>query len=269
MSETTIPSMQEFCVARPLYAGVLVHGLEYQFFRFITEPVNIDFFCVECQQPSVFVGPELNLRIPEDHFDMRDRIFTREFYCSRVSSHTAHFHFEMKKDVLSKIGQSPSMADISEAGLRPYSKVLSNDEYREMAKAVGLASHGVGIGSFVYLRRIFERLINEARAIASSDAGWDESAFQQARMEEKIELLKLHLPTFLVEQRKLYSILSKGIHSLSEQECLEAFPIVRVGIELILDQKVAAKQQAAKMDEAKKRISALQQKLQSTPTTSE
>ena len=60
------------------------------------------------------------------------------------------------------------MADISEAELRPYSKVLSAEEYRELTRAVGFtASHGVGIGSFVYLRRIFERLIEDSRTEAS------------------------------------------------------------------------------------------------------
>jgi hypothetical protein len=89
-------------------------------------------------------------------------------------------------------------------------------------------------------------------------------AFQQARMDERIAVLKDHLPPFLVEQRKLYSILSKGIHFLTEKECIEAFPVVRVGTELILDQKVAAKRQEHKMNEAKKQIAMLQQKLKST-----
>jgi hypothetical protein len=255
-----IPTLQEFCVALPLYTEVTVTE-SHRLYPFITKRTNIDFFCVECQQASVFLGIELNIGVPDFQFDLEDRIFTREFICSRVHSHTAYFHFRLQRGVLSKVGQSPSMADISEAELRPYSKVLSLEEYRELTRAVGLASHGVGIGSFVYLRRIFERLIEEARAEASKVTGWDDAAFQQARMDDKIELLKLHLPPFLVEQRKLYSILSKGIHSLTEKECLEAFPVVRVGIELILDQKVAAKQQEDKMNEAKKRIGMLQQKL--------
>ncbi len=133
--------------------------------------------------------------------------------------------------------------------------------YRELTRAVGLASHGVGIGSFVYLRRIFERLIDEASKTAAKVKGWDPVLFQQSRMEEKIRLLKDFLPAFLVEQRQLYSILSKGIHALTETECLESFPIVRAGIELILDQKVAAKQQHDKMEEAKKHLTALQKKI--------
>jgi len=267
MSDPTnkIPSMKDFCVSWPLYSEVTVtDSLKLNLFVFIANAANIDCFCVDCEQESVFLGDGFQIGFAFHNFDLEDRIFDRVFYCSRDSSHVAFFQFRLKKQVLTKIGQSPSMADISEAELRPYSKVLSPDEYRELTKAVGLASHGVGIGSFVYLRRIFERLIEEARGRASQMPGWDEGAFQRSRMEEKIEILKAELPPFLVEHHSLYSILSKGIHELSEKECLDSFPIVRAGIELILDQKVAAKQQADKTNEAKKKISMLQQKIKST-----
>ena len=265
------PSVQEFCVALPLYAEHSVQPSEEgKLYKFITSPVNIDCFCVDCKQPSVFIGLERKLEVPEFQFNRSNRIFMREFFCSRVHFHFAYFHFRLKGCVLAKIGQSPSMADISESELRPYRKVLSDEEYQELARAVGLASHGVGIGSFVYLRRIFERLIEDACATAKKDPAWDDGAFQQSRKGEKIELLKGYLPPFLVQQRKLYSILSKAIHSLTEKDCLEAFPVVRLGIELILDQKVVAKQQQDKMEEAKNSIEKLQQKLkQGTPKSSE
>jgi hypothetical protein len=257
-----LPTVQEFCVALPLYAEhTLTAGQKTTLYNFITQAVSIDCFCVDCQQPSVFLGVEQPIGVKDYDFELYNRVFMREFLCSRVHAHSAFFYFRLKRSVLCKVGQSPSMADISESALRPYRKVLAPEEYRELTRAVGLASHGVGIGSFVYLRRIFERLIGAARDQASGIQGWDEQAFQRSRMEEKIDLLQHFLPPFLVEQRKLYSILSKGIHALTEEECLEAFPIVRVGIELILDQKVAAKQQEEKIEEAKKRFGSLQQKL--------
>lgn len=260
----TLPSVEKFCVSLPLYAEHAVRDSETdRLYKFITAGVNIDCFCVDCQQSSVFIGHPQGLEVGELEFGLGDRIFIRKFICSRVHTHFAYFYFRLKRHILAKVGQSPSMADISESQIRSYRKVLSEDEYRELARAVGLASHGVGIGSFVYLRRIFERLIEEARVKAQKGAGWDEGVFQKSRMDEKIELLEAHLPAFLVEQRKLYSILSKGIHSLTEGDCLEAFPVVRVGVELILDQKLAAKQQQEKMEDAKKRIESLQQRLSS------
>jgi hypothetical protein len=44
----------------------------------------------------------------------------------------------------------------------------------------------------------------------------------------------------------MYGILSKGIHDLSEEECLAHFEVLRNGIELILDQKLEAQERAAK-----------------------
>jgi len=52
------------------------------------------------------------------------------------------------------------MADIAIDEMRQkYRLVLRGDNWAELYKAVGLAAHGEGIGSFVYLRRVFERLI--------------------------------------------------------------------------------------------------------------
>jgi hypothetical protein len=265
--ERAFPSIQKFCTAIPLYGEYRLNDDEDgELFDFMTDGLSMDMFCVDCEQPSVFLGSEIERSVKDSiNCGAMNRVFTREFVCSRAPHHTAYFHFRVKNRVLSKIGQSPSMADISESELRPYRKVLSRTEYSELARAVGLVSHGVGIGSFVYLRRIFERLIDEAHVTAKSSPGWDEALFEKSRMEEKIELLKLYLPPFLVERRKMYGILSKGIHSLREEECLEAFPILRVAIEAILDQKVAEKKRKDHADKAKKLLEELQRKHASPP----
>jgi hypothetical protein len=46
----------------------------------------------------------------------------------------------------------------------------------------------------------------------------------------------------------MYKILSKGVHELTEQECLAYFPVLKIAIELILEQKieVALKEQRDK-----------------------
>jgi len=65
----------------------------------------------------------------------------------------------------------------------------------------------------------------------------------------------------LVEHRALYGILSKGIHELSEEECLKIFPAVKVGIELILDTKIEALERQRKIEAAKKEIAGISQEL--------
>lgn len=151
---------------------------------------------------------------------------------------------------LHKIGQIPSIADLHISQIKNYNKVLPKERLKEFTKAIGLAANGVGIGSFVYLRRIFEHLIEEAHQKAKKMEGWKEVSYQKSRMNEKIEILKIELPEFLVEHKEMYGILSKGIHELEEQECLLHFLPVRTGIEMILDDKVVEFERAEKRAKA-------------------
>lgn len=161
---------------------------------------------------------------------------------------------------MQKIGQYPSLADLNTYDVRQYSAVLSREDFKEFTKAIGLAAHGVGVGSFVYLRRIFENLVDAAYQIAKSDNGWDDEAYRSGRMAERIQLLAGYLPEFLVENRSIYKILSQGVHELTEQECLAAFPVVKMGIELVLDEKLAAAAKQLKLEQAKKAIHGLASK---------
>ena len=73
-------------------------------------------------------------------------------------------------------------------------------------------------------------------------------------MAERITMLKDRLPAFLVENPAMYSILSKGIHELSEEECLKHFSTLRICIELTLDNKLEKKNREMKIKEARKAL---------------
>lgn len=153
-------------------------------------------------------------------------------------AHEYRTYFWLCDSTIQKVGQFPSVADLQIPQIQKYRKLLGNGRYRELTRAIGLAAHGVGIGSFVYLRRVFEGLMEQAHSVASQLHEFDEKKYELSRIEDKILLLKDFLPRFLIEHRSIYSILSKGIHELGEEECLEYFNPVRDGIELILDQKI-------------------------------
>lgn len=189
----------------------------------------------------------------EDHA-FRESVFIVDFACTRNDAHQLAFFFSIIGRTIEKVGQVPSLADLQDFTVRKYKPVLGNEKYRELTKGIGLFAHGIGIGSFVYLRRIFEDLIERAHLVAQTDAGWDEGAYQQARMDDKIKLLRLHLPDFLYNNRAIYSILSVGIHSLSEDDCKKHFPIVKVGIELILDELLADHERKLKIEAATKAL---------------
>lgn len=98
----------------------------------------------------------------------------------------------------------------------------------------------LGVGSFVYLRRIFEKLIESAHSNAETDESWSEekeALFQKGRTPERIQLLSEYLPSRLAKNSSLYGILSKGIHELSEQECILHFNLVQNAILMILKER--------------------------------
>jgi hypothetical protein len=146
-----------------------------------------------------------------------------------------YFLILVEKGSLQKIGQYPSIADINISKIKKYKKVLGNEFFKEYSTAIGLFSHGVGVGSFVYLRRIVENfIIKPALEEANKVVGFDESAFLKERYKERVQILKPYLPSFLIENPNLYSVISKGIHELNEDECLQYFPVVSSILDLIL-----------------------------------
>jgi hypothetical protein len=64
-----------------------------------------------------------------------------------------------------------------------------------------------------------------------------------------------------VTNKSIYSILSKGIHELAEEECLNAFPVIKLSIELILDEKLVEIQTQAKTRQVKTELELLQNKM--------
>jgi len=270
-TESAIPSPSEFYLTSPLYTRYPV-GTKYfeQGLAIMAYKGPLDVFCPQCGRQSVFQAnqndPELELfdrmeryslirATPTTKDDMLGPEFLqRSFICSRNKGHELHFWIRYDTETLSKVGQFPSLADLEYLELQKYRAVLGQERFGEFTRAVGLAAHGVGIGAFVYLRRIFEGLIDEAHDRAAAMPGWEESAYDGLRLDEKVGLLKKELPDFLVENRRIYGILSKGIHELAEQECLEYFPSMRLAIELILDQQLERRQRDEKIRQAREDI---------------
>ena len=179
--------------------------------------------------------------------------------CTRVADHKLIFllRFNDKKCV-QKIGQYPSLADIANDESRQYRKVLSTADANELHKAIGLAAHGVGIGAFVYLRRVFERLITNRFLEYKGVEGWNDDQFVRLRMDEKLKKsLKGHLPDFLVKNRQMYSVLSLAIHELSETQCLEMFEFFKLSTFYILDDDRRKKEELDSRKKVEKSITAM------------
>lgn len=220
--------------------------------------LQFDCYCPECSKDSTFVMDSNQYYIPINPLTKRNdtthgllkRLHsfrfpgTQTFRCQR-NNHVFTYNFYFKNNQLIKTGQYPSMADIEIPGIHKYKNLLKRD-YSDFSKAIGLHAHGVGAGSFVYLRRIFENLIEEIHQEYLQSDQWNDDLYQRSRMDDKIKLLQDKLPEVLVENRAVYGIMSKGIHELSEDECLDLFPDVKLGIELILDEKLYEQEKQSK-----------------------
>lgn len=108
-------------------------------------------------------------------------------------------------------------------------------------------SSNVGIGSYVYLRCIVEKMILDALqeaivagAITKEQFELDENNHQR-RVEDKINLLSDYIPKSLVENKGVYGIISIGIHELSEDECMQYFPVLKQLIKMCLDEVIEKK----------------------------
>lgn len=220
----------------------------------------IDTHCPDCEQTATFRGIRsegtnhaLNVERLGGGKQFSKTFFDKSLVCTR-KGHVLCFYFAVRQDKIIKVGQFPSMADLQKPETEKYLKVLGKERLAELNRAIGLAAHGVGVGSYVYLRRIFESLVEEAHVQAAKGAAWDEALYQQARMSEKIALLKGELPSFLVENPKLYGILSKGIHDLTESDCLANFEALKLAIMVILDEKLIASERMLQAAAAKKAL---------------
>lgn len=247
-----------------------------------TDLRTLDGYCVGCKASTTFMSAEAHYRDlgeillgfnavtegqPENADDLikqsliqqlnRIGIFKRTFICPREKNnhiHNQEYYFIVLGNEFMKIGQYPSIIEKEQFSIQKY-RALNNEIYQELNAAIGLFTHGNGIGAFVYLRRIIEKHIVLpilGEMIESNEI--EKERLLHVDFKTKIALSKHHLPTYLSDNPKIYSILSKGIHELTEKECLNFFTALRNAIELILDEQIALKERRKKEDAIKREL---------------
>ena len=291
----SLPSPRDFFTRTPLYSPFTVNNLaDVWRLRWLLEfSGEYDAYCPRCRKDSTFEGLETTepavrkamfvelateekavITVPprlksEVHRvslrckrkECRQRVYIR---VQAVNTHTeqgALLH-GVKYYTVHKIGQDPSIADIELPDVDKYRAVLTDEQQNEFYKAITSAANGYAIGAYVYLRRIFEGLVTTAHREALEDGSVDEAASNKAtRMHEKIGLLKHHLPDSLVENAGTYTILSLGIHELSEARCGKYYDLMYASIKLILDEQLERAANDARREQIRKAIHTAQSEL--------
>jgi hypothetical protein len=247
-------SIEQLLFQAPLYArfGVTLPQVEVLYGRATRngriQAGRVDGFCLQCKQNATFMvhGISIPAGSSWDFVHLRSAFERMSISCTRNDGHRVTYFLFVDQMTISKIGQSPSLADIAiDETRQKYRSVLRGENWSELYKAIGLAAHGEGIGSFVYLRRVFERLIESRFHEFKAHEQWNEAEFESMRMDDKIGLLKDHLPRSLVEMRKIYKIFSLGIHELDNVDCLRFFDVGKRSIIMILEDDLKTKQELA------------------------
>lgn len=233
--------------------------------------VIADKYCDQCEQDSMFkygevvvkttytpqpyygAGGTIRALTEEEKFDKEYSHFNNlvvevgengvviiKADCVRCENEFVMFlKVHLKERTVEKIGQYPSIYDFGFMELQKYQKYLKK-MHNELFMAINLNSQGIGIGSYVYLRRIFEKLLEEAHDKGKANKGWDEENYKNAIFKDKLKMLKKYIPEEIIDiMRPSYTICSKGIHQLDEDECKEHFNGLKIAVELILDDAIS------------------------------
>jgi hypothetical protein len=246
MTDPAAFTSAQFLFNTPLYTPLKVSRFQLTDLVGSGERHGVDGFCPFCGQASLFHNTghaQGDFRADTDEGVKKlHRIIDIEAICRRDAAHMLRFQIELKNLTVQKIGQLPSFVDLVDNPRALYRRELTRVDAAEFRRAIELAAHGMGIGAYVYLRRIFERLVQIKFEKVKDAAGWDAQDFAKSRMDDKVLLLGEHLPLFLVQNYRLYSILSVGIHQLDEASCSAFFPILKDSILYILRQDQAARE---------------------------
>ncbi|MDH6168100.1 hypothetical protein M2282_003251 [Variovorax boronicumulans] len=274
---TSTPQLFQTLIKMPLYGAFDLDGKtkpSEQVREVRISRTKFDDYCPRCEKHTTWTAvplPDLEQRAITE----KDRVamagaqtssrplswmgdFVLRTACARNADHVANFYFHTKvvsstpgaplsfasspfKYSIIKVGQFPSLTDFHLGDLSAFEEGMSKQQRREFVRATNTAAHGFNVAACVYYRRVFEGVLIEARdqyMVEKNMSDWPE--FKSARTDERIRLLRDHLPKFMSEHPELYGILSLGVHELTEEQCEGELPILRKAIELIMSDKLMA-----------------------------
>lgn len=200
-----------------------------------------DAYCVGCKRETVFriASKQVLSRGANSRFIAKEvvppSIFAVHATCQRdFTVYTCVMQVSDKRAI--KIGQWPSMADLAFGELKTIDRSLDPVDRSELGKALGLFSHDAAIGAFAYLRRVFERMIERAYD-RQAEAGEPIKDFSGLPMDKKVAALAGELPEMAVRNSKVFSVLSLGLHELTEEQCAKHFPVIKAVLFQMLEQE--------------------------------
>lgn len=228
-------------------------------------PINMS--CHRCNSIQTFnlinrFGYKQNYDSAENY--AQDRVIPFQYKCQSCKVFERHFYVYVNSELneIYKIGQYPEWEIKVDKGLeRTLHKHLNT-----FKKGLVCESQGYGIGAFAYYRRITEEIIDELLDSIKDLIDEDNKVKYQEALEktkqtrvtqDKIELVKDLLPSILKPNGfnplgVLHSELSGGLHSESDEVCLEKANHVKSILTFLINQVLKSKEDAKNFTDSMK-----------------
>lgn len=257
--------LKDFFENKPLYSDLYiprVRGFKEEY-----KLREIQGFCSQCNADKPFHNTLENDRIGFllGHEDIIYSVV--RFGCVTCQNQEMSFwlRFEQKDGSVigvKKIGQFPQKE-------LPRSKALSKffkTDKEEYNKAVICIANGYGVAAYAYMRRIVENNILSLLEQILEDVAADSDIAKSigelkvtSPMSDRIKIANNALPEYLKPDGfnplgQIYGLLSDGVHSLPDNECLEKAENIQACLEFMISELAAHKQNK---EDFKKRLAAL------------
>lgn len=260
--------LKDFYESKPLYSPISLPRKMGVLTRFVLKEIQGD--CPVCKVSKPFQvrgnwNCDINLNPEEIESDHRIRFECITCGIADISFWVKSKQVEDEVLQLTKIGQYPQKE-------LPKSKALSKffkQDKAEYNKAVVCLANGYGVAAFAYMRRIVENnivgildLIQDGVDSESPLAKSIAELKTTSPMSDRIRIANNVLPDYLKPDGfnplgQIYGLLSDGVHSLSDEECLNKATDLQVCLEFLISELAAHKQNR---EDFKNRLTALRNK---------
>lgn len=260
-----VDEVVDLFLKRPLYAKIegdaeFIKAVEAVFEG--TTVANYDSYCRECDQitpwtvrrviPRISGGgtPGISARYTDP---VPPSIRAVNAVCLRRQNHVQTYIVHVKGLTVQKIGQRPSMGDLAHGELRAIPGIQKQDR-TELGRALGLFAHDTPLGAFVYLRRVFERMITRAHERHIEKHGGPLENWKDLKMGERTGALADELPSVVNTNAAVWGLLSKGLHELTDEDAATLFPLVKAVILEMLGEEERHRQSAIQKEATRRAL---------------
>lgn len=237
--------INEKLVVAPIETIIKVNENEVNaLFPDIYNSLKIELYCPICKEKRVFtcvshdkLGYDLNQSVLVRNKSVltKGNMLIIYKFCCEFGHNFKMIMETLGQGELIKIGQFPSPMFLSNKINKDIFKILDEKEKQYYLLSVKSHNNNLNIASFLYLRRVFESLIEKAIKKTTTN-------FEGMKTKEKIkQLVKEGLLNDLLKNNGynvLYTLLSDGVHNLTEEQCQEQYELLKSAVEIILEDEI-------------------------------